>query len=48
MAHSHARVSGAAAGEGVLDLDRAAELLDVGLTWVEREGEEKRKEREKL
>jgi hypothetical protein len=30
----------------VLDLDRAAELLDVGLTWVEREGEEKRKERE--
>ena len=37
---------GAAAGEGVLDLDRAAELLDVGLTWVEREGEEKRKERE--
>lgn len=46
VAHELPELLGAAAGEGVLDLDRAAELLDVGLTWVEREGEEKRKERE--
>jgi hypothetical protein len=46
VAHELPELLGAAAGEGVLDLDRAAELLDVGLTWVERDGEEKRKERE--
>ena len=42
VAHELPELLGAAAGEGVLDLDRAAELLDAGLEFLKKGKKERR------